>query len=529
VVHFHLLVKELFQCLTRKLSIRSRHAQATCIVSIHKRAQTREAERIRTIGKELKGTAERLFSGFDVADNQSLVRELSGRADKYASSLSRYWSYARERTSDIYLHQHLGGPEWHADVGWFERTNDAFKEVDRTLGEQLTKWEALTSPYADKIDVRAISSATHSLWLTIETALAKTKAEGLPDNPQDKAEYAYKVRMSIHLAALSQQIGKRLEAMGSGTPQPAGATKQMSDFLERTSGMAELGERFNAEANDLQALQEELAKIGFTPESLDQMRTRQAELIQMLRGQDLSTGKWKIQLAAQQKIEASLETWRRSRDLVSMSNTQREVLMNAVTDLNEAVKKLGQTLDDDSRTEWMRRRGERAAKLLKLETPFFSRVADGVTQQADEARKRSDRYQQALADAQDAASANNLGDVWSDVKNRCLKESSAVSGKETATALDKAFDGGLSSQLTTWEKKFAMAARQEAPEILNLASNLAETIDAYSTRASYIMETNPELEEVHDRLQCGLKVIRDTVTGDLRRRLDQGVFGSPFS
>ena len=217
-------------------------------------------------------------------------------------------------------------------------------------------------------------------------------------------------------------------------------------------------------------------------------------------------------------------------DLVSMSKNQRDALNNAVTDLNEAVKKLGQTLDDDSRTEWNRRREERAANLLKLETPFFSRVAGGVTHQADEARKRSDSYQQALADAQDvAASADKLADVWSAVKTRCLKESNAVSGKETATALDKAFDGGLSSQLTTWEKKFKVAGSQDAPEILNLASNLAETVDAYSTRASYIMETNPGLVEVHDRLQCGLKAIRDTVTRDLRRHLEQGVFGPPFS
>jgi hypothetical protein len=474
--------------------------------------------------------AERLLSGFDVDGRLSSAREIATHADKYATSLSRYWSYAREHTSDLYLHKNFGDFEWHADKSWFESRNNEFKEVDRTLGEQLSTWEAATSPYADKIDVVAASVASQNLRVTIEEALAKTKVEGIPDlaNKQATAEYTYNFRMSVALAALSEQIGKRLEAIGNGTPQPLSVTRQMSDFLARASGMKELGELFRTEAAELQALRQEFFDTSFTAASLDKMRTRQAELIELLRDPNLSANDRNLRLRERRKIEASLEAWRHGMELVSMSASQRSALSDARIDFNEAVRKLGQDLSKKDRADWTKSRTERADKLLKLETPFISRAADGVKRYADEASQRSDRYEQALADIQNAASANKLDDVWTAVKNRCLKEGRAVSG-EIARALDQAFDQGLSNQLTTWEKKWSTRGRKDAAEMLALASNLAETIDSYSTRGSAILEKNSEMESVHNRLQCGLQAIRERITTELNRRLELGEFGSPFS
>jgi hypothetical protein len=206
------------------------HPQAPPAREIHRAdPASHDAEAVRALGEQFKRSAETLFQSFDLESSATALKNAAARSDQYASSLSRYWSYMRESAGDTYLHKDLVGKDWHADTTWFRETNSALREIDRTLSRQLSKWEEVTSPYADKLDAVAISHACHDLRFTIDEALQKTKPEGLPGDPQSTAEYAYRLTISVALAGMSEQIGKRLEALGSGTPQPASFTRQSSN------------------------------------------------------------------------------------------------------------------------------------------------------------------------------------------------------------------------------------------------------------------------------------------------------------
>jgi hypothetical protein len=435
----------------------------------------------------------------------------------------------RETASDTYLHQNLGGKDWHADTTWFHETDDAFKDIDRTLSRQLSKWEEVTSPYADKLDALAISHASHDLRFTIEEALQKTKPEGLPTAPQAMAEYAYRLNMSVALAGMSEQIGKRLEALGSGKPQPASFTRQIREFLERESSKEGLGPEIDAAVKEVDALPQEFFNGGFTAERLDQMRTRQMELIELLRDGSLSADRRNTLSLEKQNVDASLRAWAEGMMRVTMAKHRATELHAARSEFDEAVKKLNQKLSDKDRASWTRKRIERAEKLLKLETPHVKRAVDGVKDYADAVRERGKLYKQALDDARDAVSDKGVQNYWAKVKKRCLEEIEAVSGKELSRDLDKAFDSGLSKQLADWVKKSDGAAKIDGAELQILAADISETIDSYTNRAIYLTETDADLQQVNDQLTCGLLAIRESIDGRLKRLFEQGAFGSPFN
>ena len=506
------------------------HPQAPPAREIHRADPTsHDAEAVRALGEQFKRSAETLYGSFELEASATAVKNAAARSDQFASSLSRYWSYMRESAGDTYLHRNLGGKDWHADTTWFRETNNAFKDIDRTLSRQLSKWEEVTSPYADKLDAAAISHASHDLRFTIDEALQKIKPEGLPDDPQGTAEYGYKLAMSVALAGMSEQIGKRLEALGSGNPQPASFTRQIREFLERESRKDGLGPEINAEVKEVDALRQEFFNAGFTAERLDQMRTRQVELIELLRDSRLSADRRSTLSLEKQKVDASLRAWAEGMKRVSMSNDRAQTLNEARAELDEAVKKLNQNLSDKDWNSWAEKRNERAEKLLKLETPLVKRAVDGVKDYADGVRERSKLYQQALDDARDAVSDKGVQNYWAKVKKRCLEETEVVSGKELSKALDDAFDSGLSKQLGDWGKKSDGAGKMDGAELQRLAADISETIDSYTNRSTYLMEADADLQQVNDQLNCGLLAIRESIDGRLKRLFEQGTFGSPFN
>jgi hypothetical protein len=506
------------------------HPQAPPAREIHRAdPASHDAEAVRALGEQFKRSAETLFQSFDLESSATALKNAAARSDQYASSLSRYWSYMRESAGDTYLHKNLVGKDWHADTTWFRETNSALREIDRTLSRQLSKWEEVTSPYADKLDAVAISHACHDLRFTIDEALQKTKPEGLPGDPQSTAEYAYRLTISVALAGMSEQIGKRLEALGSGTPQPASFTRQIRDFLERESGKDALGREIDAEAKEVDALRQEFFNSGFTAERLDQMRTRQVELIELLRDTGLRADRRNTLSLEKRKVDASLRAWAEGMKRVSMGNDRAQSLTDARAELDEAVKKLNQKLCDEDRDGWTEKRSERAEKLLKLETPLVKRAVDGVSDYAEAVRERGKQYKQSLDDARDTVSDKGVQNFWAKVKKRCLEETGVVSGNELSRDLDKAFDSGLSGQLGEWSKKSDGAGRIDGAELQRLASDISETIDSYTNRASYLMEANADLQSVNDQLNCGLLAIRESIDGRLKRLFEQGAFGSPFS
>ena len=80
---------------------------------------TPEAETVRALGEQFKRSAEILFTGFRTEASYSELKSATDNAGQYSSSISRFWSHARENACDRYLHQKLDGNDWHVDTAWF--------------------------------------------------------------------------------------------------------------------------------------------------------------------------------------------------------------------------------------------------------------------------------------------------------------------------------------------------------------------------------------------------------------------------
>jgi hypothetical protein len=162
--------------------------------------------------------------------------------------------------------------------------------------------------------------------------------------------------------------------------------------------------------------------------------------------------------------------------------------------------------------------------LAGWEARFVDAGREAIKKEADEAQDRSERYDQTLADAR-AAMRKDIAGYWSRLKGDFLSQVETAAGEELRGTLDEAFGANLSEQLTTWTTE-TLKTRLDPVKLQTTATDLLATLSSYSIRAELVTRgrKEPELIEAHDKLQCGLSAIRESVAKSLKFLFDNGAF-----
>jgi uncharacterized protein (DUF2164 family) len=165
-----------------------------------------------------------------------------------------------------------------------------------------------------------------------------------------------------------------------------------------------------------------------------------------------------------------------------------------------------------------------ADSLFSLEDPFLGAAREAVKREAQDSQDRLDAYQQGLEDARSMV-GTKAASYWREVKGDFLIEIEAVAGKELKNRLNKAFDANFAGQLKAWKDE-AAKTRLDPVKLQKIATNLVETIYTYSKRVYFALNNldRHEVQQIQDKLNCGLAAIQESVTKELKFLFDHAAF-----
>jgi hypothetical protein len=201
---------------------------------------------------------DRIFSANAVGPGRELslenVRQLREKAGEYSLGLYGYWSYVKERLSDIYIYR--GG-------GKVDELSEVFaplKPTETRLEKQLKDWAEVTSPYGDSYDVARIEDVGRELSQTLKIASAylTNTLKDLPKGEKGQRDASFNGAMLVTISGLAEQIGSRMGDLGSGKKVPnvtlSNETIELMNRAGRDDAKFKLASLFDAVSTTRDAL-----------------------------------------------------------------------------------------------------------------------------------------------------------------------------------------------------------------------------------------------------------------------------------
>lgn len=251
--------------------------------------RSREAATLGAVGEQLKNVAENMYKGYDPylqsgAGVGEMFRPHAAEAKNFHMDLHGFWSRSLDLAKDAYTFTNKD-----YDKSWLDQKEKSLAEIDDQLTTQLTKWEELTSPFADRYDATEIYNVAHELRGTLARAGEKFTLSGdhMPKTVQENAQAAYVARIASALAGIAEQVSARVTAIAGGKAELNTLSRQTQEFAERAA-KDKRAETIAAEASYGRDFRKDFAKTEYTVESLTKLREQQLDLSVELLSDNLS-------------------------------------------------------------------------------------------------------------------------------------------------------------------------------------------------------------------------------------------------